>query len=123
MYQLGPITTLSSTKLLIMANACYTGAKHTVQLTVGRATTSGATAANSTNIVSNVSPLALPVTSPSYFMAAIPAQGDADNSLNLNGFAMDAPGAGTFYYTVWMSSSTSHNYSEIAIALSVLKIQ
>ena len=106
-----------------MANASFTGAKFGVQLTVGRATTTGAIAANSTNITSNVSPLALPVTSPAYYMASLPQQGDSDNPLNINGFALDAPGAGTFYYTLWMQSGTSHNYSEMTVALTVLKIQ
>jgi len=121
-YEVGPITTLSTTKLLVMANASFIGAKFGVQLTVGRATTTGATAANSTNITSNVSPLVLPVTTPSYYMAALPKQGDSDDSLNLNGFAIDAPGAGTFYYTLWMQSETSHNYSDITVVLTVLKI-
>jgi hypothetical protein len=56
-------------------------------------------------------------------MASIPPQNDADNYLNLNGFAIDAPGAGTFYYTVWMSSGTSHNYAEMTVVLTALIIQ
>jgi hypothetical protein len=108
---------------MIMANICYTAAKLDIQMTVGRATTSGATAANSTNIVSNVNPLALPVSNPNTYMAARGGENDSDtNKYNMNGFAMDAPGAGTFYYTIWMSSSTSHNYSEMAVSLSILSI-
>jgi hypothetical protein len=42
---------------------------------------------------------------------------------NTNGFAIDVPGAGTFYYTIWMSSDASHNYSEMTVVLTVLKIQ
>jgi hypothetical protein len=105
-----------------MANACFIGAKHGIQLTVGRATVSGAAAASSTNIVSNVSPLALPVTSPSYYMAALAEQGDLDNNTNLSGFAIDSPGAGTYYYTVWMSSTSSHAYTDLAVVLTVLSI-
>jgi hypothetical protein len=108
---------------MVMANASFIGNKHGVQLTVGRASSSGAAASASTNIASNVSPLALPVSSPSYYLAALPAQGDADGSLNLNGFAIDAPGAGTFYYTVWMQSSVAHNYADLAVVLTALKIQ
>jgi hypothetical protein len=91
-----------------------------VIITVGRATTSGATAANSTNIVSGTSPVTLPTTSPSYYMAAI----SHGNNLkaNVNGFAIDAPGAGTFYYTIWMSSSVSHNYSDMTAVLTALQI-
>ena len=56
-------------------------------------------------------------------MMALPAQNDANHPLNLNGSAIDAPGIGTFYYTIWMSSSVAHNYSTMTVFLSVLKIQ
>jgi hypothetical protein len=120
-YQVGPITTASSTKLLIMANACFIADNKQVDMTVGRATTSGATAANSTNIVSGTTPVALPTTSPSYYMGAVSHANNIHS--NVNGFAIDAPGAGTFYYTIWMSSSGSHNYSDMTAMLTVLKIQ
>ena len=45
------------------------------------------------------------------------------HKINVNGFALDSPGVGTFYYTIWMSSSASHNYSDITAVLTVLKIQ
>jgi hypothetical protein len=120
MYQIGPVTL--SGKCLVMANACFIGARRGIQLTVGRATQSGAAAASSTNIVSNVSPLALPVTSPSYFMAAVGQHNQLDHHTNISGFALDSPGAGTYYYTVWMSSTTSHAYNDLAIALTVLRV-
>ena len=106
-----------------MANSSFIGNKVLVQLTVGRATTSGALAANSTNITSNSSPLVLPAATTAYYMASLPQQNDADGYLNLNGFAIDAPGAGTFYYTVWMSSGASHNYTEMTVVLTALIIQ
>ena len=57
-------------------------------------------------------------------MAATPAMADANgNPMNLSGFAIDAPGAGTFYYNIWAYSSASHNFSEMAAALTVLKVQ
>jgi hypothetical protein len=121
-YQVGPITTTATTKLMVMATSSYTSNKHGVQLTVGRATTSGATAAASTNIVSNAA-LVLPAATTAYYMAAWPAMNDGSNPVNLNGFALDSPGAGTFYYTIWMSSSASHNYTTMAAALTVLKVQ
>jgi hypothetical protein len=40
----------------------------------------------------------------------------------LNGFALDIPGAGTFYYTIWMSSSASYNYSDMTAVLTVLQV-
>jgi hypothetical protein len=124
-YEVGPITTLSTTKLLILANISLLGDKHGIQVTVGRATTSGATNTNSTNIVSNTSPVSLPIAdaNTAYYMMALPAQNDANHPLNLNGSAIDAPGTGTFYYTIWMSSSTANNYSTMTAFLSVLKIQ
>jgi hypothetical protein len=122
-YQVGPITTTATTKLMVMATASYTSNKHGVQLTVARATTSGATAAVSTNIVSNAAPLVLPAATTAYYMAAWPAMNDGSNPVNLNGFALDSPGAGTFYYTIWMSSDSSHTYTTMAAALSVLKVQ
>ena len=90
-------------------------------MTVGRATTSGATAANSTNIVTGTTPVTLPPTTTAYYMAATSEASSHES--NVNGFAIDVPGAGTFYYTIWMSSDTSHNYSEMTVVLTVLKIQ
>ena len=123
-YQVGPVTATAMTKFLIMVNVSMIEASYATQLTVGRSSTSGASAANSTNIVSGTSPVTLPVTTPSYALAAGPHTNGANGDVvNLNGFAIDIPGAGTFYYTVWMSSTTSHNYSEMAVALSVLQVQ
>jgi hypothetical protein len=123
-YEVAPVTCLATTKLLIMASSSFFGHNSSdIQLTVGRATTSSATAANSTNIVSNVSPLVLPQTSTAHYICAFPGlNGTNGHSININGFAIDAPGAGTFYYTIWMTSSQSHNYSEMTAALSVLQI-
>ena len=123
-YQLGPTTTTATTKLLIMANACYYGLKRGVQMTVGRASSSGASASASTNIVTGTTPVTLPSAgTTAFYMAAIPIQANADDHLNLHGFAIDAPGAGTFYYTLWMCSSTSENYTNMTAAVTVLKIQ
>ena len=123
-YEVGPITSVSNT-FLIMASASFKGDGHGVELTVGRATTTAATAANSTNIVSQVSPLVLPVvtTGPAYYMACFPQINTANHPININGFAIDAPAQGTYYYTVWMSSTTNHTYTDLAVALTVLKIQ
>ena len=125
-YEVGPISATSTTKFLVMANVSLYGGNHTIQMTVGRATTSGASAANSTNIVSNASPLTLPTgsSSTSYYMAAFPAEGGGGNFLSLNGHAIDVPGANAaLYYTIWMSSSSSHTYGTMTVSLSVLKIQ
>ena len=105
-----------------MANVSLVGGNHKIQLTVGRATTTGAAAADSTNIASNNSPLVLPISgSALYFMAATTA-GNNDYA-NLNGFALDSPGEGTFYYTIWMSSSSSHTYSNMSAVLAIMQVQ
>jgi hypothetical protein len=82
-YEVGPVTATSTTKFLVLANMSFKTGNHKLEATVGRATTSGATAANSTNIVSDTSPLVLPVTSTAYFMAATPKGHNNENS-NLN---------------------------------------
>jgi hypothetical protein len=121
-YELGPLTVTTTTKFLIMANVSLVSGGHNVQLTVGRATTTGASAANSTNIVSNTSPVSLPIAAANtaFFMAAL--SHGAGESSNLSGSVIDAPGAGTFYYTIWMSSSSSHTYGTMRAFLTVLKI-
>jgi hypothetical protein len=116
-YQLAPMATTSSTKLVFMVNASFAGQGANVQLTVGRHTTSGASASSSTNITSGTSPLVLP-SSNAYYMAA----SSSSEPVNLNGFATDMPGAGNTYYTIWMSSSTSGNYSNMTLAFTVTKI-
>jgi sugar lactone lactonase YvrE len=124
-YEVGSITS-SNNKFLIMASASFSGTGKTIELTVGRATTTGASAANSTNIVSQTTPLVLPaVTSgPAYYMAAWPSMNDSNNHpVNINGFAIDSPGTGTFYYTLWMSDSGNDTFTDLTVALTVLKIQ
>jgi hypothetical protein len=101
-----------------MANVCLISNNKHVQITVGRATTTGASNTNSTNIVSGSSPVTLPVTS-NYMAAAINAN---EVELNLNGFALNVPGTGTFYYTLWASSDTSHNYTEMTAVLTALEV-
>jgi hypothetical protein len=123
-YEVGPVTALAATKFLAMVNVSFVATNDRVELTVGRATTSGATATTSTNIVSNVSPLVLPVTTTAYYIAALASQGDLNGEpTNLSGFALDTPGAGTFYYTIWMSCDKSHNFTTMAAVLTVLKVQ
>jgi hypothetical protein len=57
-------------------------------------------------------------------MAAYPPMNDSNNHyINFNGFAIEQPGAGTYYYTIWMTSSPSSSYSEMTINLTVLQIQ
>ena len=121
-YEIGPITSTATSKFMIMATVSYYGGNHNVQMTVGVATSSGAVAADSTNIVSNISPLVLPQTTTSYFMGAAPGHGGS-TAESMTGHAIHTPGSGTFYYTIWMSSSSSHTYTGMTAMLSVLKIQ
>jgi hypothetical protein len=119
-YEIGPMTSTASSKFFISANTVMTSGNHDVQMTVGRATTTGATAADSTNITSGTTPVTLPQTTNSYYFAG--ARGHNNQKMNVTGFALDAPGAGTFYYTIWMSSNTSHEYTDMAVALCVLNV-
>ena len=102
-----------------MANVCLISNNKHVQITVGRATTTAASNTDSTNIVSGSSPVTLPVTS-NYMAAAINAN---ETELNLNGFALDVPGAAAeIYYIIWASSDTSHNYTEMTAVLTALEV-
>jgi hypothetical protein len=121
-YEVGPVTTLGTTKLMIMANVSFIHKTYSVIITVGRATTSGASIANSTNIVSDAAMWTNPPAT-SFYMAASAGVAAADTKpSNVSGFAIDTPGAGTFYYTIWMTSSTSATYEDMTAVLSVLSI-
>jgi hypothetical protein len=108
LYQIGPIVTSASSKLLIVASmSMIASANCTIQMTVGRTTTSGSPYTGLTNVVSGVSGIPLPIapTLPANFMAATLALTNVAS--NLNGTVVDEPGAGTFYYTVYASSVPS----------------
>jgi len=105
-----------------MANTSFKSSGHNVELTVGRSTISNATAAQSTNIVTGTTPVTLPATSTAFYMAG--TENGSGKPSNLNGFAIDFPQSPTdYYYTIWMSSSTSHNYTDMTAALTVLQVQ
>jgi hypothetical protein len=103
-YEVGPITTTASSKLLITANLSLIAASaNAIQMTVGRYTSSAATAAQSTNIASRLTGITIPYSSGSaYFMASTNTV--SGNSANVCGTAVDSPGAGIFYYRIWASS-------------------
>jgi hypothetical protein len=103
-----------------MANVSLICNQYNIQMTVGRATTPGATASNSTNITSNLSPLILPSSTPSYYMCASAATNG--NPISLNGSAIDSPVTGTFYYTLWASSASQYNYADMTVNLYVVKV-
>lgn len=123
-YEVGPIVTTASSKLLIVANVslfCKSEFSN-YQMTVGRHTATGATLGSSYNILSNSQGITLPYTTgPSYIMGSryvninIPA--------NLNGTAIDQPGAGTFYYRIWVSSSADNAENPTLVAgLNILQM-
>jgi hypothetical protein len=123
-YELGPIVTASTTKLMLMANVCLINQAYTLVMTVGRATSSAASIANSSNIVADAEMWTNPPTSPCYYMAAYAGTAEGDEQpINLTGFCVDTPGAGTFYYTVWMTSSTSATYADMTLALTAMTIK
>jgi hypothetical protein len=118
-YEVGPVIVTSTSTLLIMLNLCFNAATYSVQCTVGRYTASGATAAQSTNIVTQTTP----VTLPGPYVAILPQAGSGNNDpTHINGFAMDTLSAGTYYYRIWAASSDSHTYMGLSAALSVLKV-
>ena len=118
-YQIGPVTVTSTSTMLIMVNLCFIADNHTLQCTVGRYTASGATAAQSTNIVTQTTP----VTLPGSYMAILPQAGAGNNDPSqLNGFAMDTVSAGTYYYRLWASSGSNHTYAGLSASLAVLKV-
>jgi hypothetical protein len=124
-YQIGPVTALSTTQLLIMANTVVQAQNGTtIQLTVGRATVSGATAGQCINLASGLTGITLSETVPGTAIAGWPGPGGGVNNkiVNVNGFALDKPGAGTFYYNLWMASNVAHNFSTMTAAIEVLKV-
>jgi hypothetical protein len=105
-----------------MANVTFISGGHEVQMTVGCADISGAIASASTNIVTDVSSIALPYTSPPNYMGADSLQ-QSGKPTSISGFATHTPGMGTFYYTIWMNSNPRHNYTDgIKAVLTVLQI-
>ena len=124
MYEVGPITTTATSKLLITASLSLVAVGATnIQMTVGRYTATGATAAQSTNVVVNTTGVLVPYSSgASAFMAS--TQTVANTSATLNGTAIDSPGAGTFYYRIWASSvpALSSANSTITANLNVLQM-
>ena len=122
-YCSGPFLSLATSTFLILANVCLKSEDSVISLTVGRSTTPLATNIFSTNIVNGVSPLILPqpgVGIYNYYMASLRV-GTGIN-LNLNGCALDQPGAGTFYYTIWMQTDKAGSFPEMAVSLIILKV-
>ena len=122
-YRLGPFTATSTTTFLILPNVSLESDNHTVSLTVGRALVPAATNLLSTNIVNGLAPLTLPQPGAgtyNYYMASAKEPGNVN--FNLCGSALDKPGAGSFYYTIWMQSDNSYNYVEMAVSLIVLQV-
>jgi hypothetical protein len=124
-YRVGPVNATATSVFMVNVNLCFISKDTAIQITVGRSTSlaNSTIAANNTNIVSNVVGLTLPVTTPSYYMAAFPNGGSNNKSVNINGFALDSPGAGTFYYTLWASDSGHHTYADMTAVLTVLVVQ
>jgi hypothetical protein len=122
-YSVGPFTSLASSTFLILANVSLKSEDAEISLTVGRSTTLLATNILSTNIVNNVSPPTLPQPGSgtyNYYMASLRVGNNTN--INLNGSALDKPGVGTFYYTIWMQSDKSGSFPEMAVSLIVLKV-
>ena len=105
--------------MLVLVNVNFIAQADGVEVTVGRYTATGATAAQSTNIVTQTTSLALPGS----YMASLPTQGDTkDHPTNLSSFAIDSISAGTYYYRIWMSSTGQDTYAGLSASLAVMKV-
>lgn len=122
-YRLGPFAALETTTFLVLANVSLQSRGFTVSLTVGRSSEPSDTNVSSTNIVNGRSPLILPQPGEgiyNYYMASARL---ADTiPFNLCGTALDKPGDGKFYYTIWMQSDREGTYPEMAVSLTVLQV-
>jgi hypothetical protein len=122
-YVSGPFSSSATSTFLILANVSLKSEDAVISLTVGRSITPLAINTFSTNIVNGVSPLTLPQPgsgSYNYYMASL--RTGNNTNINLNGSALDTPGTGTFYYTVWMQSDKVGSFPEMALSLIVLKV-
>lgn len=107
-------------KGVILTNVTLKSEDAAISLTVGRSTTLLATNLLSTNIVNNASPLILPSGTYNYYIASIHTKNNVNT--NLSGSALDQPGIGSFYYTIWMQSNKVGTFREMAAALIVLRV-
>ena len=125
-YEVGPVVTTASSKLLIVANLSLfagTASANTYQMLVGRFTVTGANAASSYNVISNQQEIIMPYTTgPSYFMASVNTSASGQ-AVNLSGTATDQPGAGTFYYRIWASASADNTAnSTLTASLNIVQM-
>jgi len=124
-YTSAAVTTSSTTVLLIMVNIGFTPSPSNIQMTVGRYTSATPVASGSYNIVSNTTNISsMPFSSTAYYMAAYPSMIDSrGDAVNMSGFALDKPGvAGTFYYSVWMTSVSNVTLTGMGLGISIIKV-
>lgn len=126
-YEVGPITTATASKMFIVANMSLfapNASATTFQMTVGRSATSGDTAANSTDMVTGTTGIKIPYVSGASYFLATASTNASGQAANLNGTAVDYPNAvGTYYYTVWATASGDPvSNSTIAVSLNVLQM-
>jgi len=126
LYEVGPVVTTASSKLLIVANlSLFTGTAtaNTYQMLVGRYTATGGGSGSSTNIISNQQEIIMPFTTgASYVMASVNTSASGQ-AVNLNGIATDIPGAGTFYYRIWATASADNSAnSTLTASLNVVQM-
>lgn len=123
-YEVGPITTSSFSKLLITANlSLFTAETRNIIMTVGRYTATGATSSQSTNVPSNTVGIPIPYASGSVYFMATANSGNLNQTLTLCGTAVDSPGLGTFYYRIWASSTPNAMPSNATLTASLNIVQ
>jgi hypothetical protein len=89
-------------------------------MNIGRSNIFLASPAQTTEVMNNTSPLVLPASSTCFFLGSI--SNNEVGNMAMHGYCLDSPGAGNYYYTLWMSSATPYNYSSMAVSLTALFI-
>jgi hypothetical protein len=137
-YQIGPIVADGFSSYLFLCNVALQLQSYDVQITIGRTTTalpSALTAAiintkaddtiNTLNLLNPVSGQKIILPQPTAskpnvlnYISALQGRGTQLEQAfcNLSGHAIDKPAAGTYYYSIWMSSSVPSQSISVAPA-------
>jgi hypothetical protein len=113
------MTSLSTQKYMIFVGAIVTldSSSHNYYMTVGGSSTADASAASSTNIVTNAT------LSTAFARNCLVVEHGANGDQAMNGFGIHTPGTnGTYYYQVWIYSSGNQGGTIRNISLTVVAI-
>jgi hypothetical protein len=114
------VKTTATGKYMLMALLAYVHQGYMTQMTIGRSAVSLDSAANCVSVVNGTRPLVLPSGGTCFYIDANSDSGVGNSALK--GSVTDNPGAGSFYYTLWMTSDTPFNYNGMAASLTVFSV-